>query len=128
MLNLINSNQDPPVDLYHLEGSDKGDNNIDSLTMEPLDTFLTGDEVISIILAREIGEFIKSSINDLVPIPMESEMTSDSNLECSMPLDSPPLPRLDVLGDTKVDIDLPFGEHLDTLSTGIGKLTLILEI
>ncbi|GKE92808.1 hypothetical protein Tco_1573903, partial [Tanacetum coccineum] len=37
---------------------------------------------------------------------------------CSMPLDSPPLPRLDALGERKVDIDLPFGEHLDTLSTG----------
>ncbi|GKC36011.1 hypothetical protein Tco_1048395, partial [Tanacetum coccineum] len=47
-----------------------------------------------------------------------SEVTSDSNLECSMPLDSPPSPRLDVLGDRKVDIDLPFGEHLDTLLMG----------
>nr|GEV07331.1 NAC domain-containing protein [Tanacetum cinerariifolium] len=37
---------------------------------------------------------------------------------CSMPLDSPPSPRLDVLGKRKVDIDLPFGEHLDTLSMG----------
>ncbi|GKE31610.1 hypothetical protein Tco_1450932 [Tanacetum coccineum] len=50
---------------------------------------------------------------------MESEVTSVStNLECSMPLDSPPSPRLDVLGVAKVDIDLPFREHLDTLSTG----------
>ncbi|GJU93210.1 hypothetical protein Tco_1317966 [Tanacetum coccineum] len=37
MMNLINSNQDPPVDLYDLKGSDKGDNKIDSLTMEPSD-------------------------------------------------------------------------------------------
>ncbi|GKB45361.1 hypothetical protein Tco_0896114 [Tanacetum coccineum] len=49
--------------------------------MEPLDTFLTGDEVINIILAREIDEFIMSSVDDLVPIPRESEMTSDSNLD-----------------------------------------------
>ncbi|GKC59041.1 hypothetical protein Tco_1086639 [Tanacetum coccineum] len=81
MMNLRNSNQDPLVDLYDLKGSDKGDNKIDSLTMEPSDTFLMGDK-------------------------------------CSMPLDSPPSPRLDVLGERKVDIDLPFGEHLDTLSTG----------
>ncbi|GKE38820.1 hypothetical protein Tco_1462225 [Tanacetum coccineum] len=33
-----------------------------------------------------------------------------------MPLDSPPSPRLDVLRDAKVDIDLPFKGHLDTLS------------
>ncbi|GJY49570.1 hypothetical protein Tco_0439526 [Tanacetum coccineum] len=45
MMNIINSNQDPPVDLYHLEGSDKGDNKIDSLTKEPFDTLLMGDEV-----------------------------------------------------------------------------------
>nr|GFA22789.1 NAC domain-containing protein [Tanacetum cinerariifolium] len=44
MLNLINSNQDPSVNLYDLKGSDKGDNEIDSLTKEPSDTFLIGDE------------------------------------------------------------------------------------
>ncbi|GJR95958.1 NAC domain-containing protein [Tanacetum coccineum] len=85
-------------------------------TMEPADTLLMGDEVISTIPAREIDEFIKSSVDDLVSIPRDSEVTSDSNLECSMPLDSPPSLRLNVLGDRKVDIDLPFGEHLDTLS------------
>ncbi|GKE72077.1 hypothetical protein Tco_1534118, partial [Tanacetum coccineum] len=86
--------------------------------MEPADTLLMGDEVFSIIPAREIDEFIKSSVDDLVSIPKESGVTSDSNLKCSMPLDSPPSHRLDVLGDRKVDIDLPFGEHLDTLLTG----------
>ncbi|GKC86306.1 hypothetical protein Tco_1142023, partial [Tanacetum coccineum] len=87
-------------------------------TIEPLDTFLMGDEVISTISERENDEFIKSSVNDLVPIPRESELTLDNtDLECSMPID-PPLPCTDVLGDTIVDIDLPFGEHLDTFSTG----------
>ncbi|GKE59855.1 hypothetical protein Tco_1510222 [Tanacetum coccineum] len=86
-------------------------------TMEPADTLLIGDEVISTTPARENDEFIKSSVDDLVPIPRECEVTSDNNLECSMPLDSPPSHRLDVLGERKVDIDLPFGEHLDTLST-----------
>ncbi|GKA88807.1 hypothetical protein Tco_0810619 [Tanacetum coccineum] len=50
-------------------------------TMEPVDTFLMGDEVISTILAREIDEFIKSSVDDLVPIPRESEVTSDQHLD-----------------------------------------------
>ncbi|GKC54465.1 hypothetical protein Tco_1077210, partial [Tanacetum coccineum] len=62
MMNLINSNQDPPVDLYHLEGSDKGDNKIDSLTKEPLDTLLMGDEVIN-FNPRDI------ETNDLIPVP-----------------------------------------------------------
>ncbi|GKD64484.1 hypothetical protein Tco_1306592 [Tanacetum coccineum] len=33
-------------------------------TMEPLDTFLMGDEVISTIFERENDEFIKSSVDD----------------------------------------------------------------
>nr|GEY45034.1 NAC domain-containing protein [Tanacetum cinerariifolium] len=102
MMNLRNSNQDPPADLYDLKRSDEGDNKIDS--------------VISTIPAREIDEFIKSGVDDLVLILKESEVTFDSNLKCSMPLDSSPSLRLDVLGESKVDIHLPFGEHLDTLS------------
>ncbi|GJZ72725.1 hypothetical protein Tco_0636871 [Tanacetum coccineum] len=62
-------------------------------TMEPLDTFLMGDEVISTIPERENDEFIKSSVDDLVLIPKESDLTLDNtDLECR--------------------------EHLDTLSTG----------
>ncbi|GJW24145.1 hypothetical protein Tco_0037956 [Tanacetum coccineum] len=84
MLNLRNSNQDPPDDLYYSEGSDEEDMEIDSLTKEPSDTLLMGDEVICTTLARENDEFIKSSVDDLVPIPRESEVTSDSNSECDM--------------------------------------------
>ncbi|GJQ97135.1 hypothetical protein Tco_0008274 [Tanacetum coccineum] len=88
-------------------------------TMKPLDNFLMGDEVISTTPVRESDEFIKSSVEDLVPILRESEVILVStDLECSMPVDSPPLPCTDVLGDAKVDIDLPFREHLDTLSIG----------
>ncbi|GJX59475.1 hypothetical protein Tco_0290865 [Tanacetum coccineum] len=90
----------------------------EQFTMEPLDTFLMGDEVNSTILERENDEFIKSSVDNLVPIPRESELTSDNtDLESSMPID-PPLPCTDVLGDTIVDIDLLLGEHLDTLLMG----------
>ncbi|GJS02469.1 NAC domain-containing protein [Tanacetum coccineum] len=72
-------------------------------TMEPLDTFLMGDKVISTIPKRENDEFIKSSVDDLVPIPRESESTLDStNLECSMPI-VPPLPCIDVLEDTIIE-------------------------
>ncbi|GJR90151.1 hypothetical protein Tco_0214162 [Tanacetum coccineum] len=107
-LNLKNSNQDPPVDLYYLEGSDEGDLEIDSLTKEPLDTLLMGDEVISTTPAREIEEFIKSSVDDLVPIPKESEVTSNSNSECDMPT---PLPTTDVRKED-FDINSPLGEQV----------------
>nr|GEU47349.1 hypothetical protein [Tanacetum cinerariifolium] len=46
-------------------------------TMEPLDSFLMGDEVISNISSREINEFVKSSVDDPIPVPRESEVTSD---------------------------------------------------
>ncbi|GKE45117.1 hypothetical protein Tco_1472401 [Tanacetum coccineum] len=96
MLNLRNSNQDPPVDLYDLKGSDEGDSEIDSLTMEPFNTFLMGDEIISTITERENDEFIKSSVDDLVLIPRELEVTSVcDDLECDMPVNTP-LPTTDV--------------------------------
>nr|GFB76325.1 hypothetical protein [Tanacetum cinerariifolium] len=63
-------------------------------------TLLMGDEAISTTPVRENNEFIKSSVDDLVLIPWESEVTLVSTyLECSMPIDSPPLPCIDVLGD-----------------------------
>nr|GEV99469.1 NAC domain-containing protein [Tanacetum cinerariifolium] len=90
MMNLINSNQDLLVDLYHLKRSDKGDNKIDSFTKKPLETLLMRDEVISTTPERENDKFINSIVDDLFPIPKEEE---------------------------KLDINLPLGEHLDTLST-----------
>ncbi|GJW19059.1 hypothetical protein Tco_0026495 [Tanacetum coccineum] len=111
MMNLINSNQDPSVELYPLEGSDKGDNEINSLIMEPSDTFLMGVEVISTILARENNEFIKSSVDDLVPIPRESEVTSVyDELECDMPI-TISLPTTDVR-EEDFDINSPLGEQV----------------
>nr|GEW04856.1 hypothetical protein [Tanacetum cinerariifolium] len=142
MLSFRNYNHDPYVDLYYPKGSadytkvpydkeqclsDRHTAPVTSAaytssipvlaTMEPLDTFLRGDKVISTIPERENGEFIKYSVDNLVPIPKESELTLDStDLEYSMPIDLP-LPCTDVLGDTIVDIGLLLGEHLDTLST-----------
>ncbi|GJX95171.1 hypothetical protein Tco_0349757 [Tanacetum coccineum] len=111
MTNLINSNQDQPVDLYHLERSDKGDNKINSLTKEPSDTFLMGDEVISTTPERENDEFIKSSVYDLVPIPRESEVTSVcDDLECDIPVNTP-LPTTDVREEV-FDINSPLGEYV----------------
>nr|GEX87364.1 hypothetical protein CTI12_AA320170 [Tanacetum cinerariifolium] len=88
MLSLRNSNHDHHVDLYDLEGSDAGDVEIDSLTKEPLDTQLMVDEVISTTPARENDEFIKSSVDDLVLIPKESEV-----MERPYTIPHMPLPR-----------------------------------
>ncbi|GJS42255.1 hypothetical protein Tco_0567298 [Tanacetum coccineum] len=79
-------------------------------TMEPTDALLMGDEVIRTIPARETDEFLKSSVDDFVPIPRESEMTSDSVLECDMPATTP-LPPTDN-GEVDFDINSPLGEYV----------------
>ncbi|GJY25835.1 hypothetical protein Tco_0400561 [Tanacetum coccineum] len=54
-------------------------------TMEPEDFLNMGDEYLSTIPEKESDEVIKSSIEDLVPIPSESEDTSDNDSECDFP-------------------------------------------
>ncbi|GJV94932.1 hypothetical protein Tco_1546509 [Tanacetum coccineum] len=54
-------------------------------TMEPEDSLIMGDENLSTIPEKESDEFIKSSVEDLVPIPRESEDTTDSDKECDLP-------------------------------------------
>nr|GEU32630.1 NAC domain-containing protein [Tanacetum cinerariifolium] len=101
MLSLKNYNHDPLVDLYYPGGSDDyteviydkeqclSDRYITPITspaytpsihflatMKPADTFLMGDEVISTIPVREIDEFIKSNVDDLIPILREAEIPS----------------------------------------------------
>nr|GFA83159.1 hypothetical protein [Tanacetum cinerariifolium] len=53
------------------------------LTMEPEDDLIMGDEDLSTILKNKSDEFIKFSVEDLVPILSESEYTSDS--KCDFP-------------------------------------------
>ncbi|GJS26802.1 hypothetical protein Tco_0487422 [Tanacetum coccineum] len=94
-----------------IEGSDEGDNEIDSHTKEPSDTLLMGDEVISTTPERENNELIKSSVDDLVPIPRESEVTSVcDDLECDMPINTP-LPTTDVR-EEYFDINSPLREYV----------------
>ncbi|GJS18707.1 hypothetical protein Tco_0413179, partial [Tanacetum coccineum] len=79
--------------------------------MEPSNTFLMGDEVISTIPKRENDEFIKSSVDDLVPILRESDVTSVcDDLECNMPVNTP-LPTTDVR-EEDFDINSPLGEQV----------------
>ncbi|GJT49169.1 hypothetical protein Tco_0975326 [Tanacetum coccineum] len=53
--------------------------------LEPEDSLIMGDENLSTILEKESDEFIKSSVEDLVLIPSESEDTSGSDSECDLP-------------------------------------------
>ncbi|GJY04333.1 putative reverse transcriptase domain-containing protein [Tanacetum coccineum] len=52
---------------------------------EPEDFLIMGDENLSTIPKKESDEFIKSSVKDFVPIPCESEDTSDNDSESDLP-------------------------------------------
>ncbi|GJS00525.1 hypothetical protein Tco_0317033 [Tanacetum coccineum] len=54
-------------------------------TLEPEDSFTMGNEDLSTIPEKELDEFIKSCVEDLVPIPSESEDTSESDSDCDLP-------------------------------------------
>ncbi|GJV91991.1 hypothetical protein Tco_1539804 [Tanacetum coccineum] len=58
-----------------------------------------GDEELSTIPEKESDEFIKSSVEDLVPIPSESEDTSGSDSNCDLPSDDESLSDEDVPKD-----------------------------
>ncbi|GKA68029.1 hypothetical protein Tco_0767946, partial [Tanacetum coccineum] len=54
-------------------------------TLEPEDSLIMGEEELSTIPEKESDEIIKSSVEDLVPIPSESEDTSESDSDCDLP-------------------------------------------
>ncbi|GJW12087.1 hypothetical protein Tco_1577914 [Tanacetum coccineum] len=51
----------------------------------PEDSLIMGNEELSTIPEKESDEFIKSSVEDLVPIPSESEGTSENDSESVLP-------------------------------------------
>ncbi|GJS85330.1 hypothetical protein Tco_0751871 [Tanacetum coccineum] len=55
-------------------------------TEEPDNSLSMGDEHLSTILETESDEVIKSSVENLVPIPSESEDFSDIESECDVPV------------------------------------------
>nr|GEV56503.1 hypothetical protein [Tanacetum cinerariifolium] len=65
-------------------------------TEEPDNSLIMGDEHLDIVSAMESDEFIKSSVEDLVPIPSESEGIPDNM--CDVPFHDNSLP-LDVSKD-----------------------------
>ncbi|GJS35558.1 hypothetical protein Tco_0533940 [Tanacetum coccineum] len=61
------------------------------LTEEPVDSLIMGDEHLSTILETESDELIKSSVEDLVPIPSESEGIPDNMCDIPFRDNSSPL-------------------------------------
>ncbi|GJS60916.1 hypothetical protein Tco_0655700 [Tanacetum coccineum] len=55
-------------------------------TKEPVDSLIMGDEQLDTIPEKESDELIKSSVENLVPIPSESEDFSENESECDMPV------------------------------------------
>ncbi|GKB89082.1 hypothetical protein Tco_0961354 [Tanacetum coccineum] len=56
-----------------------------SSIIEPEDSLIMGNEELSTITEKESDEFIKSSVEDLITIPRESEDTSGSDSESVLP-------------------------------------------
>ncbi|GJW67491.1 hypothetical protein Tco_0121915 [Tanacetum coccineum] len=56
-----------------------------SFIMEPQDSLIIRNEELSTIPEKESDEFIKSSVEDLIPIPSESEDSSESDSENVLP-------------------------------------------
>ncbi|GJV00036.1 hypothetical protein Tco_1329306 [Tanacetum coccineum] len=84
--------------------------------MEPEDSLIMGDQNLSTIPEKESDEFIKSSVEDLVPILSEFEDTSDNDSECDLHFceDSPPL---DILGGNFVTFSNPLFDSNDDFTS-----------
>ncbi|GKE46007.1 hypothetical protein Tco_1473291 [Tanacetum coccineum] len=54
-------------------------------TEEPEDSLIMGNEELSTIFEKELDKFIKSSVENLIPIPRESEDSSGSDSESVLP-------------------------------------------
>ncbi|GJX25087.1 hypothetical protein Tco_0231383 [Tanacetum coccineum] len=75
-------------------------------TIEPTDTLLMADEDTP-LFDEEFEDISSLDLPELTPVIDEPTLLETLPLSCT-----------DVLGDAIVDIDLPLGEPLDTLSTG----------
>ncbi|GJZ06018.1 hypothetical protein Tco_0539811 [Tanacetum coccineum] len=91
-------------------------------TKEPVDSLIMEDEHLDAIPATESDEVIKSSVENLVPIPSESEGIPDS--VCDVPFCNNPTTlkafkeHFEIVVDfnddsTSSDDDIPYGEDID---------------
>ncbi|GJX69667.1 hypothetical protein Tco_0305394 [Tanacetum coccineum] len=91
-------------------------------TLEPEDSLIMGNEELSTIPEKESDEFIKSSIEDLVPIPSESKDLTDYKSECDMPVCDDSSSKNEGLDDI---VSIPPGkeiDHLDAIPDSIQSL------
>nr|GEW35251.1 hypothetical protein [Tanacetum cinerariifolium] len=86
-------------------------------TLDPGDSLIIGNEELSTIPKKESDEFIRSSVEDLVPIPSESEDTSKSDsddvellLHCELSI-----PKMSFVSIIEVFTDEPPIEENDDL-------------
>ncbi|GJV94710.1 hypothetical protein Tco_1546287 [Tanacetum coccineum] len=85
-------------------------------TMDPEDSLIMRDEDLRTIPEKESDEVIKSSVENLVPIPSESEDTFDNDSKCDLPFcdDSS---RLDILGDNFMTFSNPLFDSNDDFTS-----------
>ncbi|GJY00193.1 hypothetical protein Tco_0357211 [Tanacetum coccineum] len=82
-------------------------------TEEPDNSLSMGDEHLDTIPATESDEVIKSSVENLVPIPRESEVTSDNESECDVPVDDESSPTFTTFSNPLFDSDNDFSSSDD---------------
>nr|GEU95218.1 hypothetical protein [Tanacetum cinerariifolium] len=80
--NVFNLPSQPPMYSYKFCGNDAKYITPVLSTKEPKDSLITGDEHLDTIPEKESDEFIKSSVENLVPNPSES----DDERECDVPI------------------------------------------
>ncbi|GKE91888.1 hypothetical protein Tco_1572983, partial [Tanacetum coccineum] len=81
------------------------------------------DENLSTIPEKESDEFIKSSVEDLVPIPSESEDTSNSDKECDLPFCDNSMTFSNPLFDANDDECFATGGDIDEIDKSSGSTT-----
>ncbi|GKA22448.1 ribonuclease H-like domain-containing protein [Tanacetum coccineum] len=75
----------------------------DELSEESEDSLIMKDEHLDTIPEKESDEVIKSSVEDLVPIPSESEDFSDNESECDVPVNDETFPTFTTFSNPLFD-------------------------
>ncbi|GJW04161.1 hypothetical protein Tco_1563017 [Tanacetum coccineum] len=91
-------------------------------TIEPEDSVSLGDEHLSTILEKESDKVIKSSVENLVPIPSESKDLTNYESECDMPVCDDSSSKNEGLDDI---VSIPPGKeinHLDAIPDSVQSL------
>nr|GEV55244.1 hypothetical protein [Tanacetum cinerariifolium] len=77
-------------------------------TEEPDNSLSMGDEHLGTIPKTELDKVTKSSVENLVPIPSESEVTSDNESECDVPVNDESSPIFTTFSNPLFDCNNDF--------------------